>query len=436
MNKTHSLYRQAKKLIPGGTQLFSKRPELYAPGLWPAYFSKSRGCQVWDLDGKRYTDMASMGIGSCLLGYADPEVNAAVARVVRDGSMSTLNAPEEVALAKLLISLHPWADMARFARTGGEAMSMAVRIARAKTGRDRVLFCGYHGWHDWYLAANVADRKSLDGHLLPGLNPLGVPRALRGTAVPFAYNDAMGFKKLIQAGRGEIGTVILESIRGVQPEGSFLNAVQEQTRAIGAVLIVDEITAGFRLAMGGAHLQLDLKPDIAVFAKGMSNGFPMSAVIGVKDVMQAAQDSFVSSTYWTERIGPAAALATIKKLVRLEIPEKLCRIGRKVQAGWTSVAKQHGVEISVSGIDSLCHFSFKQGDPLLMKTLFTQLMLQSGFLATNAFYASYAHAEGFIDEYFASADRAFYKMGKALRSGTERSLLRGPICSSGFKRLT
>jgi glutamate-1-semialdehyde 2,1-aminomutase len=436
MNKTQSLYRQAKKLIPGGTQLFSKRPELYAPGLWPAYFSKSSGCLVWDLDGKRYIDMASMGIGSCLLGYADPDVNAAVARVVRAGNMSTLNAPEDVELAKLLISLHPWAHMVRFARTGGEAMSIAVRIARAKTGRDRVLFCGYHGWHDWYLAANVANKKSLDGHLLPGLNPLGVPRALRGTSTPFAYNDANGFQKLIKAGGKKVGAVILESIRGTQPEPRFLRAVQEETRAIGAVLIVDEITAGFRLAVGGAHLLFKLKPDIAVFAKGMSNGYPMSAVVGVSEVMQAAQDSFVSSTYWTERIGPTAAIATINKVKRLNIPAELCQIGRDVQSGWKNIAKQHGVEISVAGIDSLCHFSFKQGDPLLLKTLFTQIMLEAGFLATNAFYASFAHEKNIIENYLASADKAFFEIGKALRTGTERSLLRGPICSSGFKRLT
>jgi glutamate-1-semialdehyde 2,1-aminomutase len=436
MNKTQRLYNRAKNIIPGGTQLFSKRPELYSPGLWPAYFSKARGCHVWDMDGRCYTDMASMGIGSCLLGYADKDVNAAVGRVVRAGNMSTLNAPEDVELAELLISLHPWAQQVRLARTGGEAMSIAVRLARAKTRRDTVLFCGYHGWHDWYLAANVADKKSLDGHLLPGLNPLGVPRSLRGTAIPFAYNDTTGFKKLIKGGKHKIGAVILESIRGVLPERSFLNAVQEETRAIGAVLVVDEITAGFRLTIGGAHRLFDLRPDIAVFAKGMSNGYPMSAIIGVRDVMQAAQDSFVSSTYWTERIGPTAAIATIKKIKRLNIPEKLSRIGKEVQAGWRSIAKQRGVEIVVSGIDPLCHFSFKQGDPLLLKTLFTQFMLEEGFLATNAFYASYAHEGKYVENYLVSADKAFYKMGNALRTGTERALLRGPICSSGFKRLT
>ncbi len=436
MNRTQSLYKQAKRLIPGGTQLFSKRPELYLPGLWPAYFSRARGCTLWDLDGIRYTDMATMGIGSCLLGYADVDVNAAVGRVVRDGNMSTLNAPEEVELAKLLVSLHTWARMVRFARTGGEAMSVAVRLARAKTGRDTVLFCGYHGWHDWYLAANVADRKSLDGHLLPGLDPQGVPRALKGTALPFAYNDVTGFRNRIKAGKGKIGAVILESIRGVRPRRDFLEAVQEETRRIGAVLIVDEITAGFRLAVGGAHLLFKLKPDIAVFAKGMSNGYPMAAIIGVENVMQAAQDSFVSSTYWTERIGPAAALATIRKIKRLNVPAKLAQTGRDVQEAWRNAAKAHGVEITVAGIDPLCHFTFGQGDPLVLKTLFTQCMLDQGFLASTAFYASYAHGPEKVAAYAAAVDKAFFTIGKALRGGDARAWLRGPVCSAGFKRLT
>jgi len=180
MGKSQELYRKAKKIIPGGTQLLSKRPEMFLPELWPAYYDKAKGCEVWDLDGKKYIDMSTMGVGSCILGYADDDVNKAVKSAVDRGNMCTLNAPEEVELAELLLKLHPWAEMVRYARTGGESMMIAVRIARAKSGKDTVLFCGYHGWHDWYLSSNLADEKSLDGHLLPGLNPLGVPRALKG----------------------------------------------------------------------------------------------------------------------------------------------------------------------------------------------------------------------------------------------------------------
>ena len=193
-------------------------------------------------------------------------------------------------------------------------MAVAVIIARAYTRRDVVLFCGYHGWHDWYLSANLSSNKALDGHLLPGLNPLGVPRKLRGTAYPFNYNDSKGFMKLATRFKGKIGVIVLEPIRNHYPEKKFIDTVMNVARDLHAVLISDEITSGFRLTIGGAHMIFGLKPDIAVFAKGISNGYPMAAIIGKESIMQKAQETFISSTYWTDRIGPVSAIATIKKL--------------------------------------------------------------------------------------------------------------------------
>ena len=187
MGTGQDLYREAKKIIPGGTQLLSKRPEMFLPELWPAYYDKAEGCRVWDLDGREYMDASFMGLGACTLGYADPDVNKAVREAVDKGSMTTLNCPEEIDLARMLCNIHPWADMVRYSRTGGEAMAIAIRIARARTSNDIILFCGYHGWHDWYLSANLADDRALDGHLIPGLEPKGVPRPLKGTALPFEY---------------------------------------------------------------------------------------------------------------------------------------------------------------------------------------------------------------------------------------------------------
>ena len=183
------LWKRAKRVIPGGNMLLSKRAEMFLPERWPAYFSKARGCRVWDLDGNEFIDMSIMGIGTNTLGYGHPEVDAVVREVIDKGNMSTLNCPEEVYLAEQLVAMHPWADMARFARSGGEANAIAIRIARAAAGKDKVAVCGYHGWHDWYLAANLGDDSSLDGHLLPGLEPKGVPRNLRGSILPFNYND-------------------------------------------------------------------------------------------------------------------------------------------------------------------------------------------------------------------------------------------------------
>ena len=318
-----ALYTRAKARIPGGTQLLSKRPEMFLPEQWPSYYSRARGVEVWDLDGNKYIDMSHNGVGACILGAADPDVDGAVKTAIDAGSMSTLNAPEEVDLAELLCQLHPWAEMVRYARSGGEAMAVAVRIARARTGLERVAFCGYHGWHDWYLAANLADEKALDGHLLPGLEPAGVPRGLRGTALPFRYNHIEELEEIVSRFRHELAAIIMEPIRDQDPAPGFLEKVREISTEIGAVLIFDEITAGFRLTTGGAHLRYSTEPDIAVFGKGISNGYPMAAIIGRANIMEAAQNTFISSTYWTERIGPVAALATIRKHRRCDVSQTL-----------------------------------------------------------------------------------------------------------------
>jgi len=435
MNSGANLYNKAKKIIPGGTQLFSKRPEMFLPDFWPAYYDKAKGCKVWDLDGNEYIDMSYMGIGACILGYADEDVNTAAKKAIDKGNMSTLNCPEEVELAELLCELHPWAEMVRYARTGGEAMSVAVRIARAKTNKDTILFCGYHGWHDWYLSANLSEDEALDGHLLPGLEPKGVPRGLKGTAIPFNYNDRDGFLKLINKYKDDVGIVVMEPIRNYYPKEGFLETIREITKKLGIALIFDEVTSGWRLNIGGAHLNYKVEPDIAVFAKAISNGYPMAAIIGKSDIMETAQDSFISSTYWTERIGPVAALATIKKLKRDNVPKHLINIGKEVQEGWKKLSEKHGLNITVSGINPLGHFSFNYDNPLVLKTLFTQLLLENGFLATTAFYASFAHKDEHVEKYLEAVDEAFNFISKAIKEGNPEKYLKGPICHTGFRRL-
>ena len=436
MDRAQTLYKKAKKLIPGGTQLLSKRPELFAPDVWPAYYSKAKGIEVWDIDGKKYRDMSYMGIGACILGYADDDVNNAVKEAIDMSSMCTLNVPEEVELAELLIELHPWADMVRYSRTGGEAVAMAVRIARAATGKDMVLFCGYHGWHDWYLSANLSDDKALDGHLIPGLDPKGVPRALLGTSLPFKYNDTQGFKKLFEENSDKIAAVVMEPLRGNYPEKGFLETIRSMTEKAGAALVIDEISAGWRLRPGGAHLEFGIEPDIAVFGKAMSNGFPMAAVIGKSGVMAAAEESFISSTYWTDRTGPVASIETIKKIRELNVPEHLMKTGKRVQEGWADAARKHGLNIKVSGIYPMGHFIFEYPDAQSIKTLFVQLMLEKGFLATNAFYASFAHKENDVADYLSAVDEVFCSISKAVKENSVEKQLKGPVAHSGFKRLT
>jgi len=446
-NQTQVTYRRAKRLIPGGTQLLSKRPEMYAPDRWPAYFAEAQGCEVIDLDGHRYCDMTTSGIGSCLLGYADPDVNAAVIRRVELGSMCTLNSPDEKELAEVLIELHPWAEQVRFCRTGGESMAVAVRIARAHTGRDRIAFCGYHGWSDWYLAANLpeptveeepVDRgvDRLVGHLLPGLEAAGVPRGLAGTALPFAYNRLDELERIAGKHGSELAAVVMEPTRSADPDPGFLEGVHELCRRCGAMLVFDEISAGWRLHLGGAHLRYGVEPDIAVFAKAISNGFPMGAIIGRREVMEAAQRSFVSSTYWTDGIGPAAALATIRKMQRVDVPGHVNRIGELFRDGLHELGRQHGVPVRVIGHPALLHIAFEHPDAAALGTLLTVRMLERGFLTASSFYPSLAHEQRHVQAYLAAATEAFMELSAAIRQDDIRRRLGSPVRHSGFARLT
>jgi glutamate-1-semialdehyde 2,1-aminomutase len=431
-----SYIERAKKRIPGLAQLLSKRPDQFSLGVWPGYFKRARGAEVWDLDDNRYIDVSISGIGANVLGYADPDVDAAVTHVIEQGSSSSLNCPEEVDLADLLCELHPWADMVRYARTGGEAMAMAVRIARAYTGRDTVAFCGYHGWHDWYLAANLGTEDALGEHLLSGLSPRGVPRGLEGTALPFRYNRLDELEKIVETEGTRLAAVIMEPIRGASPVKGFLEGVRKIADDIGAVLIIDEISSGFRLNTGGAHLTLDLTPDVAVFSKALGNGYPMAAVIGTAAVMEAAQTTFISSTNWTERVGPAAAIATIKKHRDVDAGARLTALGDAVQEGWRSLADKNGLDIDVGGIPPLSHFEFKDVDHLTAKAFFVQEMLHRGFLASTLYYAMYAHQDDHVERYLSAVDEVFTEISRSKAAGDLARRLKGAPAVSGFKRLT
>ncbi len=436
MSKGQELWEKAKTIIPGGNQLLSKRSEKFLPGLWPAYYKKAKGCEVWDLDGNHYYDFAQMGVGSCVLGYADNDVDAAVMRAIQNGSMCSLNCPEEVELAEKLISLHPWAEMARFSRTGGEACAVAVRIARAASGKSKIAFCGYHGWHDWYLSANLGDSSNLDGQLLPGLDPLGVPRELRETSIPFNYNKLNELENIIDKYPDEIGVIIMEPERGMSPAPGFLEGVRNIATKIGAVLIFDEVTSGFRMNLGGIHLIRGVYPDIAVFGKAMGNGYPISAIIGRRPVMESAQDTFISSTFWTERIGFAAALSTINKMEKHDVLTKLVSYGELINKGWSNLAQKHDLKIHVSGIPPLTHIEFDHESPLAIQTLYTQEMLERGFLLGASVYTTYAYSDKIIQHFLDITEIVFGMIKKASEKGQIEASLKSAVIHAGFRRLT
>lgn len=435
--KGQLLYKKAKKIIPGGTQLLSKRPEMFLPDYWPAYYSKAKGCKIWDLDGNEYIDVSFMGIGANTLGYANDEVDAAAKAAIDNGGMSTLNAPEEVAVAEKLLDLHPWAGGVRFAKAGGEAMALASRIARAYTKKDIILFCGYHGWHDWYLAANLANKNALDDLHIPGLEPLGVPSGLAGTNLPFHYNNIGEFNALMEKHRGKIAAVVMEPIRNDYPEDGFLQKIRAATEAEGIVLVFDEVSAGFRLCTGGSHKVLGVNPDIAVFAKGMTNGYPLTAIIGRRNVMDAAQGTFISSTFYTERVAFAATLKSIEVYERERVWEKQSEYGKLVQDGWKAKAEAAGLNIDIGGILPMSHFAIIGDEkPLVYKTFVTQEMLKRGYLASNAFYTSFAHSPEIIEEYLENIGEVFMEIGNAMRAHEKvEDKLLGGVCQSGFGRL-
>ena len=435
--KTQALYKHAKEVIPGGVQLLSKRPEMFAPDKWPGYAVSGKGCRLTDVDGNTYYDMTTNGIGACLLGYADPDVTAAVVKRVEMGAMTSLCAPEEVYLADKLIELHPWSEQVRFARTGGEICAIAVRIARATTGKSKVAISGYHGWSDWYLAANLSDNSALNGVHLPGLKPAGTPQQLLGSAYTFLGNDIDSFDKVIAEHGDDLACIIMEPLRGEFPDPEFLKHIRETATKRGIILIFDEITIGWRQALGGSHKILGVNPDMAVFAKALGNGHPIAAVIGTKAAMDGAEESFISSTYWTEAVGPTAALATIEKMEKTKCWEYVNKIGEIVKKDWIDAAEKHGIAIHCSGLPCLAHFAFEEY-PLPLKTLYTVLMLDEGFLGNTGIYPTLAHTDDVLSLYRDAIDRVFAKISEIIKKGGEEAILEaidGKVCQAGFKRL-
>ena len=429
------LYKRAKRVIPGGNMLLSKRPEMFLPDMWPSYFSKAKGCEVWDLDGNKFIDMSVMGIGTNILGYGNEEVDAAVLKTVNAGNMSTFNCPEEVFLAEKLVEMHSWSDMVKFARSGGEANALAIRIARAASGKDQVAVCGYHGWHDWYLSVNLnsGSKDGLSDHLLPGLTPTGVPQNLRDTVFPFTYNNFDEIKALVD--EKNIGVIKMEVVRNMGPENGFLKKVRKLATDNGIVLIFDECTSGFRETFGGIHKKYDVEPDMAMFGKALGNGYAITAVLGRKNVMEAAQNTFISSTFWTERIGPTAALKVLEVMERERTWETITQTGSKIRAGIEAVAGRHQLDITSWGLQALTGYSFNSEHAIKYKTMVTQEMLKKGFLAANSTYVSIAHSPNLVDQYLESLDPIFGLIAECEQGRDVDLLLEGPVCHSGFKRL-
>lgn len=433
MSTGEKMWRRARRSIAGGNMLLSKRPDMHLPGTWPTYFARARGCNVWDLDGNQYVDVGLMGIGTNILGYGHPRVDEAVLAVVRDGNLSTLNAPEEVMLAERLVELHPWSDQVRFTRSGGEACAVAVRIARAASGKDRVAFCGYHGWHDWYLSANLGVAGALDDHLLPGLMSAGVPRALAGTSVPFKYNDLAGLESVLRT--GDFGVIIMEVERSSAPDPGFLQGVLDLGQRYGCVVVFDECTSGFRSNLGGRHLVYGLQPDIAVFGKTLGNGYAINAVIGRAEVMEAVQTTFISSTFWTERIGAAAGLATLQVMEEEDAPARVDQLGRWFRESLGGHMEAGGVPVQFAGLPALTSFAIDGVESGVLKSFINRELLEQGYLAGTALYASIAHEGEIIQDYVSALSDVLIRAWNLNEDARLVPLVGSSTAKTGFQRL-
>jgi len=435
--RSMALYERALERIPGATQLVSRRPTRVAYGVSPVYATRAEGARFWDVDGFEYIDWMS-GIGSILLGYADPAVDDAVRRQISTGTIYAVNHELELELAEELCRTIPCAEMVRYAKCGGEACAIAVRIARGVTGRDKILFCGYHGWHDWFLAANLAEESNLAAHLLPAIEPIGVPRALAGTAIPFANGDAAALGELLERHRGEVAAVIMEPIRSELPAEGYLAEVAKLAREHGAVLIFDEVSAGLRFGMGGAQEYLGVTPDMAVFAKSISNGYPMAAVVGRRDVMDPSARMFISSTYWSDTIGLRAALTTLHEAQRRDVASGLWRLGGELKRRLNAIAAEIGLDVRCEGVDVHPQLQFAIADPLLkshVTTLYIQEMAKRGCHGYASFYLNAAQGEGELEQTCQAARETFTILRDALATNTVMAKLECPIQQDAFRRL-
>ncbi len=391
-NSGQFLYKKAKKLILGGNMLLSKRPEMFLPEKWPAYFKTSNGINVTDLNNKKYIDMIC-AVGTNILGYSNSKIDNAVKKTISKGIMSSLNCPEEVYLSDKLIKIHKWANKVKYCRSGGEANAMAIRIARCAAKNSNVAICGYHGWHDWYLAGNLK-KNQLKDHLLPNLKTLGVPKQLKNTVFSFEFNNRKQLISLVN--KKKIGIIKMEVARNNLPNIKFLKFVRNLANKKKIILIFDECTTGFRRNLGGMHLKTGINPDILMLGKAIGNGYAITAVLGKNKVMKKAEESFISSTFWTERIGYVAALNTIKMFEKMQPWKTLIKNGKYLNSELLRIAKKNNIKIKISGYETITSFNFLSPFSRYFKTYLTQQMLKKGFLASTLFYLTIYHDKKII----------------------------------------
>lgn len=417
-DKSLELYREASKVIPMGTSTFSRSPALFAIGGAPLYIQSAKGCRVTDVDGNEFIDYA-MGLAIVNLGYGNPEVVEAAHRGAADGMIFTLSCPEESWLARKLVELIPCADMARFFKNGSDSCEGAVKLARAYTGKEKVLTVGgYHGFHDWYVASTARNR--------------GIPSLLSQFVIGHAYNDLNSIRKTVAERAQEIAAIIMEPLITVEPEAGFLEAIRALASENDIVLIFDEMKTGFRLHLGGGQAYFKVTPDLAVFGKGLSNGFPLSALVGKRHLMQLFEDEhcFMSGSYATEKASLLAALKTIEILERGKAIPHIWKTGEMLKSGLETIVRRHRLDrvIRVVGLAPMQHLVFSGAGAISAaecKAFLQQECAKRGVLFVGYHHTSFAHSEDDIRRTLAVYDEAFGSLARSLAKGDLKDRLTG-----------
>lgn len=427
------LWKYAKSIIPGGNMFFSKNSENFLPDQWPSYYSRSKKCFIWDLDKKKYLDMSLMGVGTNILGYANNKIDNKVILAIKSGNMTTLNSYAEVEFSEKLLSINEWAEKVKICKTGADANSISIRLARAATGKTKVAVCGYHGWHDWYLAANLKNKNNLDAHLLKNLNPLGVPLNLKNTIYTFEYNNFKQIDEIVK--KHNLAAIKIEVKRNYDPKNQFLEKIRKLASKNNIVLIFDECTSAFRETFGGLYKKFNVVPDIALYGKALGNGYPITAIVGKREIMDFAQETFISSTFWSDKIGPVAGLETLREMERIKSWKIISNIGKKIKKKWLQISKENDLDIEVRGIESLPNFYFKEKNNLIYKTFITQEMLKKNIIAGQSIYVCVDHDEVNLERYFDNLNEIFKIIKKNNNNDKLKKLLNGPVCNSDFQRM-
>ncbi len=437
VERSMKMYQRAGELIPGWTQLISRRASQFASGVSPVYAERAKGARFTDVDGNEYLDMMN-AVSAVILGHADDVVDGAVKEQIDRGSMYTLNGPLEIELAEELVDTIPSAEMVRYAKAGGETCALAARIVRGTTGKDIILFCGYHGWHDWYQSANYLVDPESGEYPFAGIEPIGVPRVLAGTAVPFTYGDLDMLSDLLKKYEGQVAAVMMEPARSELPPPGYLESVKRLAHEHDALLVFDEVSCGWRLRIGGIQELTGVTPDVTTLAKAMSNGYAMGAVVGSRDAMAPAAAMFVSSTFWSDNVGLAAALTTIRELKRRNSEPFFDSMGELVKKTINDALASTGLPAACVGLSYNPALSFDLPDPELIpiaSTLFVQEMSRRGIFTATSFRVTMAHTEKDIRQLGEAAAEVFALIKSGLDRGSMADLLECDPKKEPFRRL-